>query len=173
MVQTERSSQRQVAEGSAPRQCLDCGYIIDHLPETRCPECGKDFDPNKPETYWIRPTGAKRNAINCGLKAALAFLATFASIVMYSLLQIRGSKPTLAGSFGLLAIVGIGFAFAYVSGAVATARRSIPPWTLKNHGIRPIWAPGLTVLEHVCWAIAGFCFAIGLLMLAGLFWSIL
>jgi predicted RNA-binding Zn-ribbon protein involved in translation (DUF1610 family) len=173
MVQTERSSQRQAAEGSAPRQCLDCGYIIDHLPETRCPECGKDFDPNKSETYWIRPTGAKRGAINCGFKAALAFLATFASVVLGNLLSMRWSKPIVSYSLGLLAIVGIGFGFAYVSGVAATAQRSIPPWTLKNHGIRPIWAPGLTVFEHVCWATAGFCFAIGLLMFASLFWSVL
>ncbi|MBP7745450.1 MAG: hypothetical protein KA383_04905 [Phycisphaerae bacterium] len=33
------------------KHCLRCGYILDHLPAPRCPECGLEFDPNQPETY--------------------------------------------------------------------------------------------------------------------------
>lgn len=172
-IQAERLSQGQAAEGSAPRRCLDCGYIIDHLPEPRCPECGKDFDPNKPETYWIRPTNAKTNGINCVLKGTLAFLAAPAFIVISRLPSMGWLEPARGPLCGFVAVLGIGFGFAYLSGTVATARGAIPPWALKNHGIRLICGPGLTVLEHVCWAIAGFCFAVGLLMFAGLFWSLL
>ena len=34
------------------KRCLRCRYILDHLPAPRCPECGLEFDPNQPETYW-------------------------------------------------------------------------------------------------------------------------
>ncbi len=40
-------------------RCLKCGYIVDHLPEPRCPECGLEFDPANPRTYRLgRPTAA-------------------------------------------------------------------------------------------------------------------
>jgi hypothetical protein len=35
-----------------PRRCLGCGYILEHLPEPRCPECGRGFDLGDPATYW-------------------------------------------------------------------------------------------------------------------------
>jgi len=38
-------------EGRPPR-CRGCGYRIDlDLPEHRCPECGRDFDPTDPYSY--------------------------------------------------------------------------------------------------------------------------
>ena len=37
---------------SAPqKKCLGCGYVLDHLPENRCPECGRAFDPDDPLTF--------------------------------------------------------------------------------------------------------------------------
>jgi len=33
------------------KRCLDCGYILDGLPENRCPECRRSFDPQDPTTY--------------------------------------------------------------------------------------------------------------------------
>jgi hypothetical protein len=36
---------------STHKRCLDCGYILDGLPENRCPECGKPFDPNDARTF--------------------------------------------------------------------------------------------------------------------------
>jgi hypothetical protein len=39
------------------RQCLECGYILDHLPEARCPECGSEFDPEDPRTFRVRLRG--------------------------------------------------------------------------------------------------------------------
>lgn len=32
-------------------RCLGCGYILDGLPESRCPECGRRFDPNDATTF--------------------------------------------------------------------------------------------------------------------------
>ncbi len=37
------------------KRCLGCGYIVDNLPEPRCPECGRGFDPADAHTYWTIP----------------------------------------------------------------------------------------------------------------------
>jgi len=35
--------------------CLQCGYLLRGLPEMRCPECGRAFDPNDPSTFGPLP----------------------------------------------------------------------------------------------------------------------
>lgn len=44
-------------------RCRGCGYSLQGLPTARCPECGRDFDPNDPATmdFW-RPSIAIRIA---------------------------------------------------------------------------------------------------------------
>ena len=36
------------------KRCLRCKYILDWLPEPRCPECGRLFDPRDPSTFLLR-----------------------------------------------------------------------------------------------------------------------
>jgi hypothetical protein len=38
--------------GEQHKRCLGCGYILDGLPEPRCPECGRPFDPADPATFF-------------------------------------------------------------------------------------------------------------------------
>lgn len=33
------------------KQCLRCSYLLEGLPENRCPECGQPFDPADPSTW--------------------------------------------------------------------------------------------------------------------------
>jgi hypothetical protein len=35
------------------KRCLTCGYILDHLPAPRCPECGREFDPADAATFRV------------------------------------------------------------------------------------------------------------------------
>ena len=44
------------------RRCRTCAYILDHLPQSRCPECGRPFDPADPATYRAHDPGARRRA---------------------------------------------------------------------------------------------------------------
>ena len=37
-------------------RCIWCGYIVDHLPENRCPECGNAFDPDDPGNVVVGET---------------------------------------------------------------------------------------------------------------------
>jgi hypothetical protein len=34
-------------------RCLDCKYDLRKLSDHRCPECGREFDPNDPTTFEI------------------------------------------------------------------------------------------------------------------------
>jgi hypothetical protein len=35
--------------------CRGCGYALIGLPSNRCPECGRDFDPDNSRTFVVRP----------------------------------------------------------------------------------------------------------------------
>jgi len=35
------------------RLCIECGYVLDHLTEPRCPECGRAFDFANPSTFRV------------------------------------------------------------------------------------------------------------------------
>ena len=35
--------------------CLGCGYDLEHLRESACPECGREFDPTDPSTFGPLP----------------------------------------------------------------------------------------------------------------------
>ena len=43
------------------KRCRGCGYVLDYLPETRCPECGRQFDSNNARTFDI-PSGTHPKA---------------------------------------------------------------------------------------------------------------
>jgi len=40
---------------NADRYCRGCGYNVRQLPEPRCPECGRAFDPADPRTTLAKP----------------------------------------------------------------------------------------------------------------------
>ena len=37
-----------------PARCIRCQYILEGLPEARCPECGHAFNPDDPLTYTTK-----------------------------------------------------------------------------------------------------------------------
>ena len=39
-------------DGFIRMRCPGCDYALDHLPSTRCPECGREFDPADDRTFW-------------------------------------------------------------------------------------------------------------------------
>jgi hypothetical protein len=54
-------------------RCLNCKYDLRNLPEHRCPECGREFDPNDSTTFTLRHT---RN--RSGIWALVAIAIIFA-----------------------------------------------------------------------------------------------
>ena len=45
------------------RFCLECGYALKALTHNVCPECGRTFDPAKPETYASRHRKRNRRLV--------------------------------------------------------------------------------------------------------------
>jgi len=51
------------------RLCIECGYVLDHLTERRCPECGRAFDDDDEEDAydpWLGAAPLPRWAILIG-----------------------------------------------------------------------------------------------------------
>jgi hypothetical protein len=67
------------------KRCLGCGYILDGLPEPRCPECGRGFDLANTETYWWRPAPGRVHLI--------AAVSGFALVVLGITLSYAASRP--------------------------------------------------------------------------------
>jgi hypothetical protein len=66
--------------------CRHCGYNLSALPQNRCPECGRPFDPNNPRTFSkhsgspVRRHWAKRIVVSL---LAFLLLATAAGLSLW------------------------------------------------------------------------------------------
>jgi hypothetical protein len=58
-----------------PKRCLGCGYILEHLPQPRCPECGRAFDPRDPKTFTYRTSRGWLSSTAHAVVAALFIAA--------------------------------------------------------------------------------------------------
>src|SRR5687767_1183897 len=68
--------------------CRRCWYVLNHLPERRCPECGLAFDPGRPRTFRTVRRGRYRLR-QAGRIAALLALAA-AAWVAFQAVTLRG-----------------------------------------------------------------------------------
>lgn len=75
-----------------PKRCLGCAYILEGLPEHRCPECGRGFDPDNPRTYFIRFRSGRRYLFYSIVAAVATFLGPV--VAWLNDLGIIGSLPT-------------------------------------------------------------------------------
>jgi hypothetical protein len=130
--------------------CLDCRYPLKGLPESRCPECGRAFDPSDPETFrssdgpsfwqsWGRPPGRTH--------AALALLTTAAVVYGTSApWPSLSSAPVLACFLLLTPIIWLCLLIdwglrLYACSTASSAARDV----------RPRWAPrGVWLLAPIC-----------------------
>lgn len=74
------------------KRCLGCGYILNGLPENRCPECGRSFDPDDPETYLCDQADGRKYLA----AALLGLFAMTSPLMVVSLLRLgfRGQVPS-------------------------------------------------------------------------------
>lgn len=79
-----------MAEPSVFKYCATCGYLIEELPERRCPECGTGFDPSNPKTFL---TGCR-----IGLQFDRGTWCLFVACIGFVL--INGALTTIPGSRG-------------------------------------------------------------------------
>lgn len=50
------------------RYCRGCGYSLHGLPEPRCPECGRNYDPADPRTYWLNGIPSRLDRLSDNLE---------------------------------------------------------------------------------------------------------
>lgn len=77
-------------------RCLTCGYDLRGLPEPRCPECGRTFDTNDPQTYAVEGPDA-RELVKFARIAAVFLLVPSALIVTGFLFALAGSFEPFTG----------------------------------------------------------------------------
>lgn len=64
--------------------CIVCGYALEQLPELRCPECGRAFDPDDRATWAPKPGWVQRSAL-----IAASFLGLFlGGMISYAVLAV-------------------------------------------------------------------------------------
>lgn len=79
--------------------CLSCGYALRGLNCSTCPECGKDFHPNIPETY---ATSATKRQFSSRTRSALFALPFLLVVVLAAYVCNANIGFTLWISFPLL-----------------------------------------------------------------------
>ena len=91
---------------SEPRgmRCLQCGYPLEHLPEHRCPECGRAFDPHDCGTWTrFRHDSSARGLFAIMLGSAAALVVSSAGLAV----DWTANAPVLRGLLGALHGLGI------------------------------------------------------------------
>jgi hypothetical protein len=149
-------------KSTGAKYCLGCGYIIDHLPEPRCPECGREFDPGDPLTFYLQPPGFRQRTIRRSLQAALILTLAILAIGVTLLLRVE----TWHGLVILLfALAGAGLGSFLLSEVCVAATEWFPPWC--DRGIRDqAWLAGLAFAASVLIILASLCI-IGALVILG------
>ncbi|UCE60974.1 MAG: hypothetical protein JSU63_04325 [Phycisphaerales bacterium] len=138
--------------------CLKCGYLLRGLPEPRCPECSRSFDPNDPKTYV---TPLRRHTYGQACRVLLAWIAAY--ILVNALLVIAGpggcSPITMSSPLNWWPFLGpllwvFGGGFYWIFGVLQAL---IGLALILAHPIRPRWWTALlTILGYACWWWGGF-----------------
>lgn len=87
-------------------RCLSCGYVLLGLTDTRCPECGRAFDPKDPRTFSTKPLFVRWKFWLPGVAFALA-----GGLVLYVLILAVagwGVAASIVAPFCVGAVVGYG-----------------------------------------------------------------
>jgi hypothetical protein len=84
--------------------CKQCGYALNGLSENRCPECGREFDPNDSSTFSIASTPGRCPA--CQSQSPLGLLVRPPLECRRCGTKIEPHMPP-AGEFRRLTIIGI------------------------------------------------------------------
>jgi hypothetical protein len=70
--------------------CLNCGYDLRGLPENRCPECGRAFDPGNPATFAPAQRAVQQPWRVAGVLATIAVVV----LTVVGFFAIAGNGPS-------------------------------------------------------------------------------
>jgi hypothetical protein len=98
--------QTDTADTPATRYCLGCGYIIDHLTERRCPECGREFDPADIWTFTTVDPADWQRIRRRGLLGVVLIVAS--AVPGAGVVMMPGFLGKVAAAVPLLVMLGAG-----------------------------------------------------------------
>lgn len=102
--------------------CLDCGYDVRGLPENRCPECGRAFDPDDSTTFLCSQVDGRRYL-------TWALLGLFGMVVPIPMARLLASVllPGWVLGLGVLIVFAAGLVTTAVTLGVSIKRLRQPP----------------------------------------------
>jgi hypothetical protein len=99
-------SKATTADNAATKYCLGCGYILNYLPEPRCPECGREFDPANARSFTkINPADWQRIRRR-GLTGLILIIVSAAPGL--GILLMPGFLPKMLSALPFLMLLGSG-----------------------------------------------------------------
>jgi len=101
-------------------RCLTCGYIIEGLSESKCPECGCEFDSCNPQTF--KSAGAPKQGGGT-IALVLSGLAWGAVGIVIVQLKLGMSPTNWPSASTLLGVMGILVHMIAMAAAVVSAGR--------------------------------------------------
>jgi hypothetical protein len=128
-----------------PKRCRGCGYILEHLPEPRCPECGRAFNSGDARTFVRGVRRGWLSGIVHTLAAALLILAAgTAGLLLGAHLWHKKGLYYASGADEALIATGIGLAGLVVCGSRRWRGRELIAATV---------IVGLVAYGILCWRI--------------------
>lgn len=139
--------------------CMGCGYALRGLPVPRCPECGRAFDPNDPNSFgprpvpqWLRYWLEDPPSWQIGVVIGVFFLC----LVLHALVWPSSDGLELVRVFQvlILSVVLIEYTMRLCVGAVFPIARWAFGWregTRRRRRWRWYAAPACCVLTIVSW----------------------
>lgn len=58
-------------------RCLSCKYELSNLTEHRCPECGREFDPNDPATFLVHRESIRGLVIRAMIILVCSYIVSY------------------------------------------------------------------------------------------------
>jgi hypothetical protein len=112
-----------------PMRCLACGYDLRGLPENRCPECGRAFDPGDSATFLCRQADGRKY-----LAAALLGLFGMTTPIMTA--RMLGSLlPARAVGCAVIVVFPIGLLMTAVVLGVSIRQFRKPPASTVHRNV--------------------------------------
>lgn len=122
---------------TAAMRCAKCAYDLRGLAEHRCPECGRAFDPAKPETFLQRPVSGHRLLGWMALSLACA-IAPFIAIVVLRPERMQSWMLSFVWIWSMGSFVLLWF----TTGAALRVIRGRDPWAVNIWAVRAVAAIG-------------------------------
>ena len=144
-------------------RCLNCDYLLDGLPTSVCPECGRPFDPDDPGTYfppWFRSRLAHRLSRRWAAPPSILHMVCCVSLLHLATWPVPGA-PRFA--FDPLDFLAAGVAATGLTLAWILRRQAVGWWgDLQGNGPRLTrwkWRLGPMCLLLLClsWVIGPWC----------------